>query len=330
MAATSDRDLAIQEIAKMKQYFAKDSFADYKVVQRNDRSFEIHPKSRVALSERRIDLTLQCLIHGNEVGGVFALSEIIRLIENGVIAPHLSIALHLGNIEALEKGVRFTEMDLNRVFGNQEAKTHEHRLARDIELLYRDSEFVIDVHQTQGPCKDAFFISRFDPVSFKLMRLLSPLTCVVTYFDKNFSKSEMTTINYHLKEGGHGFGLELGEKGVNVQQIEFGVAIILKAIATLSKVARNASSLSNDAFENVFVFEDSMRSYSGNYALNPGFENMTEVKEGDAMGEIDGRPVVATITGRILFPNYRKLGNEVCRLAGVADPVFIRQMMKEK
>ncbi|MEW6057485.1 MAG: succinylglutamate desuccinylase/aspartoacylase family protein [Bdellovibrionota bacterium] len=302
---------SIAEVDGLLLRLAKNNIGSLSLESITDRAFLLNPQERRPTDHRRkIDLTIQCLTHGNEVGGVFVVSELIRLLEQRLLEPKINICLTLGNLEALRAGKRFLESDLNRSFGLERHTNPEEKLALGLEEIYRQTFALIDLHQTQGPSAEPFFISKFDPRSFRLMRTCLPRTAVVTYFEKSFAQGQMTTVNYHLLHGGIGFGLELGEKGIQAGQIELGLSAIIKAIAALENLARGKvwPSLPPQYAEQVYTFHETQRTQTGEFNLVPGLSNMKSIKKDTVLGEIDGSSYRAPFDGKVLFPVYKDQG----------------------
>lgn len=90
-------------------------------------------------------------LHGNEPLGI----EIVRTIERD---PIPNVTAIFGNPDAIEKGVRFIESDLNRVFpGNQSGVTEERRAAFLMEAT-KSYDVVLDFHNTHTSVNDFGFV----------------------------------------------------------------------------------------------------------------------------------------------------------------------------
>ena len=64
-------------------------------------------------------------IHGNEKAGVHASDKVIRKINERNLKFKGNLHIILGNINALNKGVRFEKIDLNRIWQNEHIKVLE-------------------------------------------------------------------------------------------------------------------------------------------------------------------------------------------------------------
>lgn len=99
-------------------------------------------------------------LHGNETGGILALK---RTISDLKIASG-KVNFIFGNPRAIERGVRFTEMNLNRAFKEEkdlrpeEIRSYERNRAIEIEGILRQSDALLDIHSSETPNSPPFII----------------------------------------------------------------------------------------------------------------------------------------------------------------------------
>jgi hypothetical protein len=87
--------------------------------------------------------------HGNEEYAI----EVMRRIETDYAPDTYGYDWIIGNPRAVEKGLRFTEKDLNRSApGNLNSEYYEERRAAEIIQLSAEYELVIDLHGTDADC----------------------------------------------------------------------------------------------------------------------------------------------------------------------------------
>jgi predicted deacylase len=87
-----------------------------------------------------------CCLHGNELVG----RRIVRRLERARQPRRLRLKLVIANEEAIGKGKRFVESDLNRSFPGGARGTVEQRLAVEIKRQLADCKYVIDIHSTHA------------------------------------------------------------------------------------------------------------------------------------------------------------------------------------
>jgi len=89
-------------------------------------------------------------VHGNERVGVNVVKMLLfEMAAKNIIGGTLKVAL--GNIDAIEKNVRFIQKDLNRCFGNPKGSTSEEIRAQALKAVIAGSDALIDVHSTIKP-----------------------------------------------------------------------------------------------------------------------------------------------------------------------------------
>lgn len=87
--------------------------------------------------------------HGNESIGVEALKEVEAVLDRSTYNYDWTV----GNPNALEAGVRFTDTDLNRSApGSPSSPSYEERRAAEIIELSKGYDAVIDIHGTVADC----------------------------------------------------------------------------------------------------------------------------------------------------------------------------------
>lgn len=131
-------------------------------------------------------------VHGNERGGILALSELLPslTIEAGVLY------VGFGNPIAIERNVRFVDTDLNRLFrrdadlNRDQLKSYEYERAQYLKTYFDKADVLLDVHGSSIPNTRSFAVC--EPNAVELVRFL-PTETVVTGFDQA-EPGEQTTI----------------------------------------------------------------------------------------------------------------------------------------
>ncbi|BCL75394.1 succinylglutamate desuccinylase [Jeongeupia sp. HS-3] len=67
-------------------------------------------------ASRVLDLVISCGVHGNETAPVELVDRLISALLGGELRPRARVLFVFGNIEALRRGERFVEQDMNRQF----------------------------------------------------------------------------------------------------------------------------------------------------------------------------------------------------------------------
>ncbi len=103
--------------------------------------------------------------HGTEQIGANVINHFRKLIgDNDNL--HYTIA----NPEALSRGVRFIESDLNRVFPGKPDGSFEERIAYNLHPVIKSYDVVIDIHSTESGLRSAIIITKVTEETIALIR----------------------------------------------------------------------------------------------------------------------------------------------------------------
>lgn len=81
-----------------------------------------------------LDLLLSAGIHGNETAPIELLDRLLHGIARGELKPRARILFLLGNPEAMRKGERYIEQDINRLFNGRHEQSSGFEALRACEL----------------------------------------------------------------------------------------------------------------------------------------------------------------------------------------------------
>lgn len=121
-------------------------------------------------------------VHGDELCGVQAIQEITP----GLEVARGVVRFVFGNPRALAAHVRYTEENLNRMFGEDEVysarvrQSYEFRRAQELKQLFHDADALLDLHASHTPESIPFAICERNAAD--LVRYL-PVKRVVSGFD---------------------------------------------------------------------------------------------------------------------------------------------------
>lgn len=89
-------------------------------------------------------------VHGNEPCGAVAMQSVIPQVE----IKKGRVTFVLGNLKALDSGVRFVEQNLNRLFRPDEGlsdaqrNSYEYRRSRELMPLFKQADYLLDIHSS--------------------------------------------------------------------------------------------------------------------------------------------------------------------------------------
>ncbi|BAN49968.1 succinylglutamate desuccinylase [Metapseudomonas resinovorans] len=87
-----------------------------------------------ATEDSGLDLLLSAGVHGNETAPIELLDRLVQAIARGQLKPRARILFLLGNPEAMRRGERFVEQDINRLFNGRHAESSGFEAMRAGEL----------------------------------------------------------------------------------------------------------------------------------------------------------------------------------------------------
>lgn len=90
-------------------------------------------------------------LHGNEPLGIDLVSQIQKLNLSNIKAIY-------GDLEAIQKNVRFLDQDLNRVFPGKINGDIEEKRAFEVTEICKGFDFILDFHNTHTPNNDCGFV----------------------------------------------------------------------------------------------------------------------------------------------------------------------------
>ncbi len=296
-------------------------------------AYALRPK-RIAMSlpaGKDLGLTLMGIVHGNEWAGLATLNNTLSLIEAGVVELKMPVAFVIGNPDAARENKRFLGKDLNRSFAAKPngGNIPEEARARELGRILERTAYLVDFHQTSRSGDRPFFIFPYNRRSFLFARGIAPRKTIVTHWGRPFSAEGMCSDEFTNSHGGCGVSLELGQNGFDPYQIAVGVDCALWAIATTQRFLERGEALSAhgdpESEGELYTWAEIMDwpAEGSHVELVEGLTNFREIAAGERLGAVDGRPIVARVAGRMLFPKYltREQQNaletrptELCRL----------------
>lgn len=268
-------------------------------------------------------------IHGNEKAGVKAVQRVIEKSWQENLKFRGNVHFILGNINALNKSIRFQDVDLNRIWKREyldELKKEprdniaELRELDDIFSLIqkilqkeRGPFYFIDLHTTSAPSVP--FITISDSLNNRKFSSNFPIP-VVLGIEEYLEGPLLTFIN----EFGHiALGFEGGSHYAE-SSVDNCEAFIWKALIH-SKCLKQKHLSDFKSYDNVlsdlcceYQFFEIIYKYRVNsneeFKMKPGFENFEPINELDALARSDGQEILAPSSGRIFMPLYQNLGED--------------------
>ncbi len=247
--------------------------------------------------------------HGNEVCGVEAMNEILPdlKIENG------TVYIAYGNPRAIDKNVRYTEKNLNRMYRpssemtQDELDSYEYNRAEYLKEYLNKSEHVLDVHASTNSNSKPFIICERNAES---VTSVLPFNTVVYGFDEN----EPGGTDYYMNLIGRvGICVECGYLG-DPASTETAKESILSFLKILGHISGEPAT--KNLKQNKIQVYQKYYSKTESFKLGKKFSDFEIVKAGDVVGVDGEEEVVCDRESIILFAHdSEKVGSE-CFLLG--------------
>lgn len=263
------------------------------------------------------DLLLSAGIHGNETAPIELLDELIHAIARGELKPRARILFLFGNPEAMRRGERYVEQDVNRLFNGRHEQSGGSEALRACELERLAASFFslpdryrlhYDLHTAIRGSK----IEQFALYPWKEGRQHSRRELVRLHkagmeavLLQNKSSIVFSAYTYD-KLDAEAFTLELGKARPFGQNQQVNLAPLK---ATLEQLIEGKEPLVGDQIDGLKLFSVAREiiKHSDAFRLNlpADIENFTVLEKGFVLAEdlADSRWVVEEEGARIIFPN---------------------------
>ncbi|MBQ46268.1 MAG: hypothetical protein CMP10_02010 [Zetaproteobacteria bacterium] len=272
-----------------------------------------------AVRGKKNGLTLMALTHGNELGGIAVLNDVLNWLKEDSSRLKYPMQIILGNPWASLENKRFKERDLNRSFDRPSAETHEERRANELEPLLAETAWLLDIHQTIEPAERPFMIFPYTEGGVHFARQVAPRLPIVTHWGDSFSAEGKCSDEYVNSAGGVGITIELGQNGIQPYQVAVGVQACLNAMDAVSLYHKNKSVEPRLEEAEIFTWGQVVPWPENDSVLDEGWYNFKEVKKGEKLGGSNSDPIIAELDGAVLFPKYLRKSTtrkptEICRI----------------
>lgn len=271
-------------------------------------------------------------MHGNEAAGVEAISNVIGTLRN--VTPQINGRL-LGlraNIRALEKGVRYIDEDMNRIWFpsilEEVRSLPEHQIESSERIEVKRLLTILDnlEEQAGGPVVLVdvhtfsaegwmFTITNSEPRQRKLLSKL--------YVPMVFGIEESllgTALGYYQKQGFISFGLEGGQH--KHQMTEYNTT------ASLMLLLQAVGCIQEQYVDEIEEYQKHLQSHTrylpvetelvyqhiiepgDEFRMRPGYKNFQPIKKGEWLASDKDGKIFAGCDGYILMPLYQRQGND--------------------
>lgn len=246
-------------------------------------------------------------VHGDEIGSLPALFNMLDAfaLQTKIYPGQLTVSL--GNIKAMEKGVRYVEVDMNRHFGDYNIQADEALRAKELCSLIDSCDLFIDLHQTIEPTVEAFYVLSDTPINKKFARCINVAKKGILKRIEMDTYSTATT--YAFRKGKPSITIEFSQKGFgnSVDQLCSKALEQIMSIGLNLEGSKNIDSLDDSLFfQPEWLHITHYQPFDGPRChLLPGWKNLSPVNKQQLLGHLNsGEEFRSPVNGYALFPKY--------------------------
>lgn len=263
------------------------------------------------------DLMLSAGIHGNETAPIELLERLLQGIARSQLKPRARILFLFGNPEAIRRGERYIEQDINRLFNGRHDQHTGNEALRACELEHLAANFFnkpersrlhYDLHTAiRGSKIEQFALYPFQEGRARSLRELARLNAAGIEAVLLHNKSSITFSAYtYTQLGAEAFTLELGKARPFGQNQQVNLDLLEQQLRALIEGREVIVEPSLDGLT-LFAVSREVIKHSDAFTLHlPNeVENFSELPVGYLLAEdlSDTRWIVDQPGTRIIFPN---------------------------
>ena len=264
-----------------------------------------------------MDLLLSAGIHGNETAPIELLDALLHGIARGDIKPRARVLFLFGNPQAIRRGERFVEQDINRLFNGRHELSSGFEALRAAELeqfarvffsLPERTRLHYDLHTAiRGSKIEQFALYPFKEGRPHSRRELARLRAAGMEAVLLQSKPSITFSAFTYEQlQAEAFTLELGKARPFGQNQQVNLDLLLVRIRQLIEGNEPETSQQLDGLQ-LFSVSREIIKHSDSFHLNlpADIENFSELSKGYLLAEdlAETRWIVEEEGARIIFPN---------------------------
>jgi len=280
-------------------------------------------------------------IHGNEPSGVLALQRVFQVLVTERVVLRGGVVGFAGNLQALGRGVRYVQDDLNRAWTDERLQrvsrsggpTDEDRELAELEVEIRQRldrvtgpACLLDLHSTSGPGKP--FITMDDTLRNRAFASAFPVPRVLGLEEELVGTLTGYVIRHRAMPA---LGFESGRHldPTTREHAEAAVWIALEASGVLARGSRPEPAAARQLLTQrggglATVVEVRHRHEVGrDFRMEPGFSSFQPVRRGDVLAWEGERPVPSPWHALMLMPRYQGQGSDGFFLVRPVHPFWL-------
>ena len=268
-------------------------------------------------------------IHGNEKAGIYALDKVIQKIAYQGVKFRGNFYAISGNLNALQKNIRFDTEDLNRMWtddhldyintskngfsADEKEQIAIYEIIKNILSKDKGPFYFIDLHTTSANTTPFITISD----SLNNRRYTNHFDVPIVLGIEEYLDGPLLT---YINEYGHiALGFEGGQHDDDASVINCEAFIWLALVASgcvkkdqIAGYKGYKKVLSENGFDREFYEIDYRYLIKGheNFIMNKGFNNFDRIHKDELLAFSNACEVKATMNGLIFMPLYQKKGDD--------------------
>ncbi|MFI8609190.1 succinylglutamate desuccinylase [Pseudomonas sp. AOB-7] len=271
-----------------------------------------------AARDSGLDLLLSAGIHGNETAPIELLDRLLRGIARNELHPAARMLFLFGNPEAMRRGERYVEQDINRLFNGRHEQSSGFEAIRACDLEHLAATFFskdgrtrlhYDLHTAiRGSKIEQFALYPWHQGRAHSRRELERLRAAGIEAVLLQNKGSITFSSYtYAQLGAEAFTLELGKARAFGQNQLVNLDLLENALVELIEGREPAPQAQGLDGLQLFAVAREIIKHSDSFQLHlpADIENFSELEPGYLLAEdiADTRWVVEEQGARIIFPN---------------------------
>lgn len=264
-------------------------------------------------------------VHGNEPSGIVALKKVFTILNDEKPNINGKVIGVSGNQEALRRGVRFIDEDLNRTWtkeniASRKKDSHEKKeMFEIIDVLKQyptenfTKRYFLDCHTTSAasaPYISVQEVNDNDSWAHKFP----------TYIIRGFSDIVLGCIDhYESRIGITGFTFEGGQHDSDISEknhegmiwlaLQNACGLDLDSLKSYPEAAKMLMEKRKDRKTFEIKYRHGITD-EDDFKMEPNFSNFQPIKKGELLAHQNGKPVISEWDAYIFMPLYQSQGND--------------------
>ncbi|MEL6810173.1 MAG: succinylglutamate desuccinylase/aspartoacylase family protein [Bacteroidota bacterium] len=283
-------------------------------------------------------------IHGNEPSGVFAIKTVLDELEGKKANVAGTVYAICGNLGALETGVRYQQIDLNRIWTHDKIDAHKQQVSEDLEHeLSEQIDVYNSIQQILNTENGPFYFFDLHTTSSET----SPfLTVNDSLLNRQFTRQypvpiilgieeylEGPILSYINELGYVAFGFEGGQHNSplafqNHKSFVYVSLVLTGCMTPLEGEFLYHQHMLSKSWDLPQTFYEIVYHYSippmESFTMRPGYTNFQKISKNECLAIANEQVIQAPVAGNIFMPLYQGKGQDGFFIVKKVPRIFLR------